>query len=228
MKQGEDLHSRRWRVSSRSCGWKECRGRGNFRKLCARPPRPTEVCRTAGKTENFQRTPESMLRLHAGIGSQDVKRTMRVTSAVTFAAAGGFLPSPGEGTVDTGGRAADPFPGPGLQGCPWEKVFLRLAVEQSPSGAPFASTETMQRVSKTGRDCKVSTSSPGDGDFLCNKSPRRQHTQRQGPSVPASPSIYLAALPHSPSLICHVAAMASAGWETLRSKFTAQCVIRTL
>ena len=221
------MHSRRWRVSSRSCGWKECRGRGNFRKLCARPPRPTEVCRTAGKTENFQRTPESMLRLHAGTGSQDVKRTMRVTSAVTFAAAGGFLPSPGEGTVDTGGRAADPFPGPGLQGCPWEKVFLHLAVEQSPSGAPFASTETMQRVSKTGRDCKVSTSSPGDGDFLCNKAPGGSTHSDKGPPPLAPPASILQPFPtphHSSVMLLQWLQRAG----KLRSNFTAQCVIRTL
>ena len=219
---GEDLHSRRWRVSSRSCGWKECRGRGNFGKLCARPPRPTEVCRTAGKTQNFQRTPESMLRLHTGIESQNVKAQLRVTSAVTFAAAGGFLPSPGEGPMDTGGTAADPFPGPGLQGCPWEKV------EQSPSEAPFTSTETMQCVSKTGRAFQVSTSSPRGRDFLCNKSPQRQHTRRQGPLPLPPPASTLQPFPTSPSLICPVATMASADLETLRSKLTAQCVIRTL
>lgn len=130
MKQGKDLHSRRWRVSSRSCGWKECRGRGNFRKLCARPPWPTEVCRTAGKTENFQRTPESMLRLHAGIGSQDVKRTMRVTSAVTFAAAGGFLPSPGGGDCGHGWESSGSFSRPGSPG-----LSLGEGVPSSRSGA---------------------------------------------------------------------------------------------
>lgn len=141
---------------------------------------------------------------------------------MTFAAAGGFLPSPGEGPMDTGGKAADPFPGPGLQGCPWEKV------EQSPSEAPFTSTETMQCVSKTGRAFQVSTSSPRGRDFLCNKSPQRQHTRRQGPLPLPPPASTLQPFPTSPSLICPVATMASADLETLRSKLTAQCVIRTL
>lgn len=183
---------RRWRVSSRSCGWKECRGRGNFGKLCARPPRPTEVCRTAGKTENFQRAPESMLRLHAGIRSQNVKAQDKGDLSCDLCC-GRWLPAqPGGGDYGQGGRAADPFPGLGLQGYPWEKV------EQSPSAAPFASTEAMQCVSKTGRACKVSTSSQRVQDFLCHKSPQRLRTQRQRPSVPTSPSIHLAALPHFP------------------------------
>ena len=120
VRKGKDLHSQRWRVIADPVGGKNADS--NFGKLCARPPWPTKVCGTAGKTQNFQRTPKRMPRLHAGIRSQNAKHTTRVTSAVTVAAAGGFLPGVGEGRggltkVGLGGSRSFSWPlSPGLHG----------------------------------------------------------------------------------------------------------------
>lgn len=77
-------------------GGKNANGLGNFGKLCARPPSPTKVCGTAGKTELSKNTKEDAA---ASRGNQILKCKAHdeVTPAVPAAAAGGFLPSPGCG-----------------------------------------------------------------------------------------------------------------------------------
>lgn len=122
-------------------GGKNVDGLGNFGKPCARPSWPTKVCGTAGKTQNFQRTPKRMLWLHAGIRSQNVKRTMSVTPPVTVAAAaGGFLPGAGRNPGGWGEGSSRSFScslGPCLQGCRGEGAPPSSGGAK-PFGGPFS------------------------------------------------------------------------------------------
>lgn len=145
-------------VSADTVGGKNVNGLDNFGKLCARLPWPTKVCGTAGKTENFQRTPKRMLWLHVGIRSQNVKHTMSVTRGrCRCGPAGGFLPSAG-GTWEAGGggrgssRSFSCSLGPCLQGCTGEGAPPSSGRAKPLWGAPFASSETLQSVDKTGRE----------------------------------------------------------------------------
>lgn len=160
-------------VSADTGGGKNVDGLGNFGKLCARLPWSTKVCGTAGKTQNFQRTPKRMLWLHAGIGSQNVKRTESATlpaAAAPAAAAAGRWEGPGGWGEGSSGSSSCSL-GPCLQRCAGEGVLRSSGGAKPLWGVPFTSSETTQSVNKTGREwfCNPQLLNTQGGIYLITK-----------------------------------------------------------